>query len=104
MRLAEQGLLADMETRRRRLSGALIRHAASVMPSSLRHWADAMRNELAHMADDREALRWAIGCLAAAHVARIRGLWLLDVPTWCMDPVPSLSRESCCRGARRPRC
>jgi len=68
------------DTPRRRISEALIRHAASVMPSALQHWADAMRNELAYMTDDREALRWAIGCLGAAHVARLRGLYLLDVP------------------------
>jgi len=48
---------ADLETPRRRLSGALVRLAAGVMPSSLQHWADAMRNELAYMTDDREALR-----------------------------------------------
>ena len=67
-------------TRRRRLSAALIAYAAGVMPSAQRHWADAMRNEAAYMADDREALRWAVGCLRAAHLARLRGLYLLDVP------------------------
>jgi len=49
------------------------------MPPAMRPWAAAMQNELAYVGNDREALRWAVGCLWAAHVARIRGLYLLDV-------------------------
>lgn len=71
--------MSAQDTPRRRLSRALMRHVASVMPASQRHWADAMRNELSAMADDRAALRWAIGCIAAACIARMRGLYLLDV-------------------------
>jgi hypothetical protein len=64
---------------RRRLAEALVRRAATVMPREQHTWADAMRNEIAYVADDRDAFRWAIGCLRAAHVARLRALYLLDV-------------------------
>lgn len=67
------------QTVRRRLAGAVMSYAARVMPSDQREWAEAMRNELPSVADDGEALQWAIGCLSAAHVARLRGLHLLDV-------------------------
>jgi hypothetical protein len=37
-------------------------------------WATAMENELAYVPDDREALRWAIGCCGAAYAARLTRL------------------------------
>jgi hypothetical protein len=72
--------MAHSESTRRRLADALVRGAGRVMPPGHQPWADAMRNEMAYTADDHEALRWAIGCLRAASLARIRGLYLLDVP------------------------
>src|ERR1041385_272760 len=33
-------------------------------------WAEAMRRELDYIADDRAALRWALGCLAAGYRMR----------------------------------
>jgi hypothetical protein len=39
-----------------------------------------MHNEVAYLADDSEALRWSLGCVQAALVARVRALYLLDVP------------------------
>jgi hypothetical protein len=59
------------------LAEALMKHAARVMPRELAPWAEAMRNELEHV-DDSDALAWAVGCLHAAHVARIRSIRLLD--------------------------
>jgi hypothetical protein len=50
-----------------------------VMPREEQRWADAMQNEMAYVADDGEACRWAIGCVRAAHAARLRALYLLDV-------------------------
>jgi hypothetical protein len=49
------------------------------MPRAERRWADAMQNEMAYVADDADAARWAIGCVCAAYVARLRALHLLDV-------------------------
>jgi len=65
----------------RRLADSLVRYAARVIPGVLGHWAQAMQNELAYVADDREALRWATGCVGSAHAARLRHLYLLDIPT-----------------------
>ncbi len=64
----------------RRVAGSLVRYAARVMPVALKDWAKAMQNELAYVADDREALRWAAGCVGSAHAASLRHLYLLDVP------------------------
>lgn len=66
-------------TRRRRVAEQLVRHAARVTPFELRRWADAMRNEITYIADDRQALWWSAGCVRAAHVARLRTLYLLDL-------------------------
>ena len=63
----------------RRLANNLVGCAALLMPGALRQWAQAMRNEMAYVASDREAVRWAIGCLGAAFATRMRGLCLLDV-------------------------
>jgi len=68
-------------TRTRRLADSLVRYAATVMPGVLGHWAQAMQNELPYVTDDREALRWAISCARSAHAARLRHLYLLDIPT-----------------------
>ena len=65
-------------TVRRMLADRLLRGAARVMPYDLRRWAAAMRSEFACLTDDREALSWAAGCLHAAHMARLRTLYLLD--------------------------
>jgi pimeloyl-ACP methyl ester carboxylesterase len=61
-------------THRRRFAGALVRHAARVMPREEQRWAEAMQNEMAYVTDDGEACRWAIGCVRAAHAARLRAL------------------------------
>jgi hypothetical protein len=63
----------------RLLANAVVRLAARLMPRPLERWADGMRSEVAHVGDDLEALRWAIGCVGAASLARLRTLYLLDV-------------------------
>ena len=64
----------------RRLAHFLLGRAVKVMPAALSDWAGAMQNELTYVADDREALRWASGCVWFAHWAHLRQLRLLDVP------------------------
>lgn len=56
----------------RRAANMVLHHAASVLPSRHAVWADAMRNELPHIAGDGEALRWALGCLLASYLERLR--------------------------------
>ena len=63
----------------RRLAHLLVQHACRVMPRSRRSWADAMAGEVSHVDDDRRALRWAIGCVLAAHRERIRELHMMDL-------------------------
>ncbi|HUE62923.1 MAG TPA: hypothetical protein VMO78_00990 [Rhizomicrobium sp.] len=54
----------------RRVAQALLRHAAQIMPHGDMRWDQAMQNELHAIEDDREALRWAIGCVIAGYWER----------------------------------
>jgi len=54
----------------RRLSSALIAHAAGVLPPARSQWAEAMKNELHHIESDIEILRWAAGCVIASYLER----------------------------------
>jgi hypothetical protein len=63
----------------RRIAHALIRMAARMLPSSQQRWGMAMLHEAAHAGSDGEAVRWALGCLYAACVERLRSLYLLDI-------------------------
>lgn len=49
----------------------LIRHAATVMPSSRRDWTAAMRAEVSALEDPRQALAFAAGCVLTAYQQRI---------------------------------
>jgi len=55
----------------RRMAVTVVRHAARVLPGAGSPWAAAMRHELDYIADDRAALRWALGCVAASYAARL---------------------------------
>jgi hypothetical protein len=56
----------------RRIAAALMRHALRIVPNSRAHWAVAMSNELHAIEKDREALRWAIGCLFACYIEKTK--------------------------------
>jgi hypothetical protein len=73
------GTFMPGNARRRRFAAALVRHAARMMPREQQRWADAMQNEIAYVPNDGDACRWALGCVCAAFVARLRALYLLDV-------------------------
>jgi hypothetical protein len=45
--------------------------AVQTMPASRASWAAAMQNEMALIESDRDALRWAIGCLFASTAEKI---------------------------------
>lgn len=55
---------------RRRIARALVHHAAQVMPRNDLRWNLAMQNEVDAIEDDRDALRWAIGCVKAGYWER----------------------------------
>jgi len=65
-----------MDTLRRRIAKALMRHVAQVMPS--KQWGAAMRNEVEAIEDDRVALRWAMGCVVAGYSERMNAM----LQTW----------------------
>jgi hypothetical protein len=72
---------------RRRLARFLLRHLHRMLPTSRLDWAQAMRAELDHL-EDREALRWAIGCLVAGSKEWIGTLFAADlkISRWILIP------------------
>jgi hypothetical protein len=62
----------------RLLADAVVRHATGVLPRGRAAWAAAMREEIRHMSDDRQALRWSLGCLRASYSERMQIMKLLD--------------------------
>ena len=56
----------------RRIAVMLAEHASRVLPrarSAPSSWGDAMRHELDYIENDRAALHWAIGSVAASYAA-----------------------------------
>ena len=66
-------------TIRRRIADLLVRQACRAMPTERQIWADAMQNEIRHVTDDRQCLRWALGCLLASYIERLRALQIFDM-------------------------
>jgi len=64
--------------RLRDVADAALRFAMRVMPPAQRRWVLAARYELRAIEDHGAALRWALGGLRAACMARWRSLRLLD--------------------------
>jgi len=64
--------MSDESPRRtRRATHWLLRVARHLLPESQAGWADAMAAEAATISSDREALRWAIGCVVATEVTQV---------------------------------
>jgi pimeloyl-ACP methyl ester carboxylesterase len=89
-----------MPNRWRRLALTAARHAAWVLPGARSPWADAMRHELDYIADDRAALRWAIGCVAASYLARLAAL---PRPRWRAKRAASAATPLVCAPDTRPK-
>ena len=58
----------------RGVARALVKHAAMVSPGERAEWAQAMTNELDYLSPDLSAVGWALGCLWACYVERIRAM------------------------------
>ncbi|HEX3993195.1 MAG TPA: hypothetical protein VHX39_18635, partial [Acetobacteraceae bacterium] len=58
----------------RRLALRAAQHAARVLPGTPSYWAQAMLQELHYIGNDREALRWAIGCVLASYAAKLSAI------------------------------
>ena len=72
----------------RRLALRLVRHATFVLPRGAASWGVAMRHEIEHIDSNRDALRWAVGCVSTGYLRRLASLsvvhttairWLLAV-------------------------
>jgi hypothetical protein len=55
----------------RRAATVLMSRAVRIMPAERASWAAAMQNEMSLIESDRDAFRWAIGCLLANAAERI---------------------------------
>jgi hypothetical protein len=65
----------SMNSRRtfaRRAAVVLMRRSVRIMPDIRAQWAAAMQNEMCLIENDKDALRWAIGCLRASYAEKIR--------------------------------
>lgn len=60
------------------LSTQLIRAAMQVSPREREEWAQAMSREVDEIPSDREALRWALGCLQASCHERLKSMRLTN--------------------------
>jgi hypothetical protein len=74
------------QTVSRRLSRRLIGVAMEVSPGERQEWAQAMSREADEIPSDREALRWAFGCLRASCHERLKSMkWVNSWPVrWGM--------------------
>lgn len=79
----------------KRLASKLVGHAAAVLPSPLSPWGTAMRHEIEHIRSDRDALKWALGCVSASYVRWVasldvvqttilRGMMALFIASWAV--------------------
>jgi hypothetical protein len=62
----------------RRLALKLVRHAVFMLPRTSASWATAMQRELEYIEPDREALRWAVGCVSTGYLQRIASLNVVE--------------------------
>ena len=58
----------------KRLAVKLVRHAAYVLPGPLAFWGAAMRHEIEYIQPNREALKWAVGCVSSSYGRRLASL------------------------------
>ena len=72
----------------RRLSLAVVSFSAHLLPTERIEWAAAMIAEVRHCDRDRDAVGWALGCLAAALKERLFSMVKgnLGVSTWVAVP------------------
>ena len=78
----------------RRIALALMEHAAQVLPSARSKWGEAMRHEIHHIENDREALKWACGCVLASYVERSRARSIMNSGWVRAFLVPSIVCEA----------
>lgn len=69
---------------RRRWALRLARWASRLLPPHQASWGEAMCSEVRHIEDDRAALRWAFGALAAASTERAAALLDARTTTWAL--------------------
>ena len=75
------------------LSRQLSRAATQVSPCEREEWAQAMSREVDEIPSEREALRWALGCLQASCHERLKSMRAGSLGNGAMD---------CTFGDRRP--
>jgi hypothetical protein len=55
-----------------RIALGLAAHAAHILPLQRREWSSAMISEVDHLPSAGAAIRWAMGCIIAGYIERIR--------------------------------
>jgi hypothetical protein len=83
-----------------RIALGLTAHAARILPPERREWSQAMIAEVDHLPSAGAAIRWAIGCIFAGYIERMRSMnhpighvarWVLSLEMLiCFVPVTVL--------------
>ena len=82
-----------------RIALGLAAHAAHILPLERRDWSRAMISEIDHLPSAGAAIRWAMGCIIAGYIERIRmsrslrhlSRWVLSLEMLlCFVPVTCL--------------
>lgn len=76
----------------RPLAMQLVTHAQKVLPRSRADWARAMHHEVEHISGNHAALAWALGCVVASYMERMKTMissdarisrWVLALEMLC---------------------
>jgi hypothetical protein len=86
----------------RSLALTLMSLATMLLPGNRVQWGAAMRAEMQHIGGDRQALRWAIGCLHSALFERLRSQpWIesrwvrIGLALWALDRAADHLCDTC---------
>ena len=69
-----------------RVALGLTAHAARILPPERSEWSQAMIHEVDNLASASAAVRWAVGCVFAGYVERMRTMVrsLISLPRWIL--------------------
>jgi hypothetical protein len=83
-----------------RIARGLVSHAANILPPERSEWSQAMISEVDHLPSVGAAIEWAIGCIFAGYIERLRTVsrpfshvsrWVLSLEMLiCLVPVTFL--------------
>jgi hypothetical protein len=79
--------VTDRQSLAWRVASGLTVHAARILPPERREWSQAMIAEVDHLPRAGAAIRWAIGCIVAGYIERMRTMThpICHVSRWVLS-------------------